>query len=174
MLPRKLSQQSFHNFVDFPHVHISSAFADVADDALGIEHIESGVSADLPVGGDRSANFSIPPTAPGDVLLFHHGVERLLVFIAVDSKQRKGFVSQALHERPLVGIQVPAGCSPVAPEIENHYFATVIRKLEPLAVEVFALDLWRRFAQRQIANGKQLQLCGLSQCRAVICGHIGK
>src|SRR5262249_11687906 len=136
-----------------------AAQALVPNDALVIENVERRPALDVPLGRDGALRSgAVKPRAPGHFLILNDLLELIFALIAVDAQEDEGLAFHLLHERPLVRVHGPAGPSPVPPEIEQHHLAAIIGQLELLAVEVLALDVGCRLADRQEAQLEQLAL----------------
>src|SRR5690606_9552139 len=148
--PRSLAFQLREQSVD-DLVHRFTPLVLGADDALVVEDVDRRPRAHVPLRRDRAAGAlgAVPEAAPGDVLLLQAGREGLLVGIAVHADEGERLVCETLHERPLVRVHGPARASSVAPEVEDHHLAAVVRELEGHAVEVLADDVGRLHADLQ-------------------------
>src|SRR5262249_12122084 len=113
----------------------------VANHSAGVDHPDRWPTIQFPLLRNRSVFSSVPKRAPGDLLLDKHALELFAVRIAVDAGESERLTFQTLDERPLVRVQGPARASPIAPEVEDHHLSPVVRELEPLAIDVLAVDL---------------------------------
>ena len=93
---------------------------------------------------------TIPKRSPSNLFFFQRLLQFLTITITVDANQSKRFSCKSFHERPLVWVHGPARSSPVSPKIEHDHLSSVVAQFELHAIDVFAINLGRDFADAQV------------------------
>src|SRR6185437_13253650 len=119
----------------------------VANHALGVEDVNRGEEADVPVLKDAT-RLAIPPMRPR-----HRGIldklrQRVLFRIRADANEGKRLVLELLDHLAFVRNHGSAWRTPGGPDVEYDHLALVVLELNLLAVQVLALHVRSRLANR--------------------------
>lgn len=133
-------------------VHFGGMDVPVAYDTFGIDQVDRWPQLNLPLGMNGAVDRPVPPASPIDCLLHQRLLEPFSVRIAVNAQQNERFARMPSHERPLVGIKLPAGASPVAPKGQHDDLAAVVAELKRLTSDILTLDLGRLFADGEVCR----------------------
>jgi RNA polymerase sigma factor (sigma-70 family) len=152
LLVLRFREQLAHGFVQL-FVFIC-AYEFITDHAFGIENIDRRKGLDVPALDDVSF-WTIPPMDPGHVRAFEELLERVLFLVSADADESKRGILVLFDHLAFMRNHALAGSAPGRPHVQHHHFAFVILKLDLFAVEILALDVGRRFADREMTDFKE-------------------